>query len=335
MTSSLQNPKVSVLIPTYKYARFLPEAIESVLRQSFADFELLVSDDASADGSAEIIERYAAQDSRIRCKIQPSNLGMVANWNACLREARGQYIKYVFGDDFLIERDAITRFVDMLESAPAARLAVSARTIVDEQSQPLEIWDHAGTQGLIDGPELISACLRGNRNLIGEPTAVMFRKADANREFDPAFKQVVDLEFWIYLIGDGKLAYTSTPLCAFRRHPQQQTEINRQTMNGQIEHRRLIQRYQHYFIRRREHKVDVFDRLYRLRKKKNLPPDELEFMKLLASMLGDSYHSYWLRHKLVQPFRKARHSWQKHVAPRLPEKSPAARSANDASVDGK
>ena len=71
------TPKISVLIPTHNYARYLPEAIESVLAQDFTDYELLVSDDASTDNSADIICRYAARDPRIRAEFQrratPSN----------------------------------------------------------------------------------------------------------------------------------------------------------------------------------------------------------------------------------------------------------------------
>src|ERR1039458_5233071 len=99
-------PRVSVLTPTFNYARYLPEAIESVLQQDFRDFELLIADDASTDGSAEIIHRYAAKDERIRFKIHSKNLGMVSNWNWCLSDARGEYVKFLFGDDRLACSDA-------------------------------------------------------------------------------------------------------------------------------------------------------------------------------------------------------------------------------------
>ena len=101
------HPKVSVLIPTFRYARFLPAAVDSVLAQEFRDFELLISDDASGDGSAEIIRSYAARDPRIRFHIHPGNIGMVSNWNWCLGEARGDHVKFLFGDDCLVSRLAL------------------------------------------------------------------------------------------------------------------------------------------------------------------------------------------------------------------------------------
>jgi len=66
------TPRVSVLIPTYNYGRYLPEAIESVLAQEFGDFELILSDDASTDGSADIVHRYAGRDARIRACVRPA-----------------------------------------------------------------------------------------------------------------------------------------------------------------------------------------------------------------------------------------------------------------------
>ena len=103
-------PRVSVLIPTFNYARYLPEAIESVMQQDFREFELLIADDASTDASADIICHYAAKDARIRFTIHSRNLGMVANWNWCLSEAKGEYVKFLFGDDRLAGNPGTQRF---------------------------------------------------------------------------------------------------------------------------------------------------------------------------------------------------------------------------------
>ena len=83
----MNRPKISVLIPTYNYARFLPEAIESVLTQECRDFELLIVDDCSADNTAAIVLPFCARDERVRFSVNSANLGMVNNWNHCLQEA--------------------------------------------------------------------------------------------------------------------------------------------------------------------------------------------------------------------------------------------------------
>ncbi len=97
-------------------------------------------------------------------------------------------------------------------------LAVSGRLILDEQSRAVEIWDELGAPGLKPGREVIVRCLRRDRNLIGEPSAVMFRRAAGLRGFDPAWRQLIDQEMWFHLLSAGDLAYDPEPLCAFRQH---------------------------------------------------------------------------------------------------------------------
>src|SRR3954465_15469514 len=136
----MKTPTLSVLIPNFNYAQYLPEALESVLSQEFQDFELLISDDCSQDGSAKVIESYVSRDGRIRAKIHSSNLGMVENWNWCLAEARGEYIKFLLADDKLADSRALTQFVEMLDANPSASLAASARVVRWEESEKQEVW---------------------------------------------------------------------------------------------------------------------------------------------------------------------------------------------------
>jgi len=231
-------PKVSILVPTYNFARFLPETIDSILEQDFRDFELLISDDCSTDDSAGVIAGYAARDSRIRFQIHPANLGMVQNWNWCLSQARGEYIKFVFGDDKLAGPQALAKLVGLLETNASASLAVSARNIIDENSKVGDVWDHLGPPGLYPGRKVIEKCWELiSCNLIGEPTAVLFRKRDATRGFDIRYRQIVDLEMWFHLLEKGDLIHTSEALCCFRRHEQQQTKVNN---NGNFSERECM-----------------------------------------------------------------------------------------------
>jgi hypothetical protein len=236
-------PKVSVLIPSYQYARYLPEAIESVLAQRFGDFELIVSDDASTDGTAELLRAYAGRDPRIEVHVQPKNLGMVAHWNWCLRRARGEYVKFVFGDDRLVSRGALGRMVAMLDDHPGSVLAATARLVLDEASQVTDEWSELGAAGRQDGRAVIARALWVDRNIIGEPSAVLFRREAAARGFDPALRQVVDLELWFHLLRQGDLVFDPAPLCSFRRHPLQQTARNRAGQIGPLECLVLTVRY--------------------------------------------------------------------------------------------
>lgn len=219
-------PKVSVCIPTYNYARFLPEAIESVTGQSFTDYELLILDDCSQDGTGEVVAEYARREPRIDFRVNPVNLGMVENWNRCLLLARGEYIKFLFGDDAFCSTDALRRMVDVLDRDSSVSLVASARVVVDESSRATGVWSEFPDGFVCEGGDVIRRCLEFQRNLIGEPSAVMFRKAQALRGFDRRYRQIVDEEMWFHLLEQGRFAYIGEPLCTFRQHPAQQTRVN-------------------------------------------------------------------------------------------------------------
>lgn len=222
----MQQPKISVCIPTYNYGRYISEAIESVLNQSFTDFELLVADDSSSDSTDEILQKYAAQDSRVRYIRHDINKGMVENWNFCLREARGKYIKFLFGDDFFPSTQTLDKMLNAMETDESISLVGSSRIIVDENSVQTDVWEYCNKSFIENGSNIINTCLLGRQNLIGEPTAVMFKKSQSVRGFDTRYKQIVDLEMWFHLLEQGKYAYLNEPLCAFRVHNEQQTAKN-------------------------------------------------------------------------------------------------------------
>ena len=315
----MSPPKISVLIPTYNYGRFLPEAIESVLAQEFQDFELLIVDDGSKDDTAEAVAPYCARDKRVQFSVNAANLGMVNNWNHCLELARGEYIKFLFGDDKLCHPRALGKMLAMLESHPSAALAASARVVVDERSEAVDVYRDL-PDGCHNGRKIITECLmRNGKNIVGEPSAVLFRKADARRGFDPQYLQIVDIEMWFHLLEKGDLVYTREPLCAFRCHPLQQTERNTGAGIAWKEHALFIasQAVQPQFPRE-----VVFPILYHLRRWRGRNPDAdgpdmLEWQQRLTARWGAGWQwRYWLyclRYKLAKPFRNLAHSAQKRI----------------------
>jgi glycosyltransferase involved in cell wall biosynthesis len=218
---------VSVCIPTYNYARYLPQAIDSILSQSFEDFELLIIDDCSTDDTTGVVTGYAIRDTRIRFIVNPQRKGMVNNWNECLSKARGKYIKFLFADDLLTSLDALSRMFSMIESDDRISLVSCSRKIVDGELRVKKVLAPFGRDLIAEGSSLIRLCLARQLNLAGEPTAVMFRKADAARGFRPEFKQIVDQEMWFHILEKGSFAYICEPLVAFRSHSLQQSIHNR------------------------------------------------------------------------------------------------------------
>jgi glycosyltransferase involved in cell wall biosynthesis len=313
-------PKVSVLIPTYNYARFLPEAIESVLAQDFTDFELLISDDASPDDSAAVIRRYAARDPRIRVQLHTQNVGMVANWNGCLRQARGEYVKFMFGDDRFMRVDALRQMVAALDASPPVVLVASARAILDEDSRVTTVWNEWRHAGRHAGAAVIDRCMREDRNLVGEPSAVLFRRADAARGFDPQLRQVVDQEMWFHLLLRGEFFYLPEPLCAFRQHESQQTAVNRRANVGPIESLLLLARYLDQVSDpklgrgRLARQQMLFQRLYYSRKHAPRTPSMLAVEQAVRERLGPQwYRALWCWHRVSKPFRNLRRFVARHL----------------------
>jgi len=234
-------PKISVLIPCYHQAQFLPETLESVLRQDFQDFEVIASDDASLDNSFPILQDYARRDSRIRIFKHNTNLGMVENWNFCLRQARGEAVKLMGGDDRLNRPDCLSRQWQSLQ-APGVALAASARTIINESSVKIETLVNLPS-GVYSQDKIIPKILEHQDNLIGEPVCCLFHRKDATRGFHPDYLQNTDIEMWFHLLRFGGLAYDAEPLVAFRRHPDQNTNIHNKSGLSLEEHRLLMLRY--------------------------------------------------------------------------------------------
>jgi len=119
------NPLVSVLLTSYNREAFIAESIESVLAQTLRDFELIVSDDQSSDGTVAIANDYARRDSRIRVSINDTNLGDYGNRNKAASLARGQFLKYHDSDDVMY-RHCLAVMTEALSAEPRAGFALSS-----------------------------------------------------------------------------------------------------------------------------------------------------------------------------------------------------------------
>lgn len=127
---------VSIGLPVYNGERFLAEAIADILAQDHADFELIISDNASTDGTEAICRRFAAQDRRVSYRRAPENRGAAWNFNETVRLARHGLFKWAAHDDRL-EPGFVGACVRALESAPTAVLAYTQAVEIDDQGREL------------------------------------------------------------------------------------------------------------------------------------------------------------------------------------------------------
>ena len=129
-------PTVSIGLPVYNGERHIREALDSLLAQTYRDFELIVSDNASTDATAEICRVYAARDQRIRYVRNPTNIGANPNFRRVLDLARGRYFKWAACDD-VCHPTYLGRCVEMLEADRSLVLCHSRTVLVDEEGRPV------------------------------------------------------------------------------------------------------------------------------------------------------------------------------------------------------
>jgi glycosyltransferase involved in cell wall biosynthesis len=211
------EPLVSVCIPSYNNEEFIAQTLESVLDQSFSDFELIVVDDCSTDRTVSIIKGFS--DPRIRFSQNPRNLGLIGNWNKTLSCARGKYVKLLCGDD-LLELDCLARQAPVLEdtSNRDVVLAICNRTVINSPGEVVFRRKCPFHDGRITGRELFQKSVRRGSNLIGEPAVGLFRNGilDQTTPCQPANSYTIDLELLAELLKHGDAFVDHTSLASFR-----------------------------------------------------------------------------------------------------------------------
>ncbi|GAA3243095.1 glycosyltransferase family 2 protein [Pseudonocardia petroleophila] len=128
-----RTPRLSIGLPVYNGERYLPEALRGLLGQTFGDFELVVSDNASTDATEAICRAAAERDPRVRYVRQPRNIGLAGNHNAVFTLARGELFKWAADDD-VYDPDLLARCVAALDAAPGAVLAHCWTAVLDEET---------------------------------------------------------------------------------------------------------------------------------------------------------------------------------------------------------
>jgi glycosyltransferase involved in cell wall biosynthesis len=205
---------VSVVIPAYNYAHFLPEAIASVLAQTGAELELILVDDGSTDNTPEVCARYT--DPRVRT-VRQANAGLSAARNTGIREARLPYVAFLDADDRWEAGFLTAVFREFHRLGPEFVAIGTACSRMNSDGQPLP----PPRQNFLHTGELTAAsfCLR-NRPL---SSSVVVRR-DVFAEcgtFDPALRSSEDRDMWIRITARGhRFYYLGEPLAVIRRHPQ-------------------------------------------------------------------------------------------------------------------
>ena len=233
-------PKVSVIIPTYNRADLVGDSIESVLRQSFLDFELIVVDDGSTDNTRSVVESF--QDPRIRY-IYQENQGVVAAQNTGVKACHGEYITVLGSDDVLLA-NALEKGVKVLDRSPEVAFSFGQTYLMDENKHVFDLFKPrpqkaSYVRGGIE--EIRYFLIHGNH--IG-PSMAMIRKSCFTEVgmFDPAFREgSEDFDLWVRLSKKFAVAYIADPLAKCRVHSDSITN-NREIQEIENKHLLILER---------------------------------------------------------------------------------------------
>lgn len=207
MGNSAHTPSLSIIVPTYNGSRFVAETLDSIIGQSFEDFEILVIDDASSDNTVEVV--MSIGDRRIRLIRNETNLGVAHTRNKAATQARGRYISPHDQDD-LSEPDRFLKQIQLLESNPKLDVVGSwVKTFGDSN----EVWRYPEHED-----DLKCRILFGCE--IAHTTAVIRTSAISSLErlYDPSVPLCSDYELFSRMSLVGGVANIPEPLVRYRRH---------------------------------------------------------------------------------------------------------------------
>jgi acetyltransferase-like isoleucine patch superfamily enzyme len=217
----MARPTLSVMIPTYNCAKYLRDAITSVLEQDYEDFELIITDNASTDDTQDVIREFT--DARIQSHRNPRNLGISGNLNRCMELASGKYLRHLCADDALLP-GILRKQVEALETHANVGLVTCDMFITDDN---LNGRDRANFYpGTEHGKKVIRACCLSFNNRIGGPSNVMFRRiATQGQWFSPRLQWLADIDFYSRILETADYLNIDEPGYLYRRHESAATAI--------------------------------------------------------------------------------------------------------------
>ncbi len=204
----MSRPRVSVLMSVYNGERYLRESVESILNQTFKDFEFIIVDDASEDASLEILETYRRKDTRIRLVQNANNIGLTSSLNKVIQMSRGDYLARQDADD-ISESERLVFQLRFLEDYPDVGVLGTWVAYVDKQGQRTGIWQTPTTPSLVRWSLFFG-------NSIAHPS-VMLRSSlvEGGVAYRPEISYAQDYDLWVRL--SAKTQLTNLPEILYLR----------------------------------------------------------------------------------------------------------------------
>jgi glycosyltransferase involved in cell wall biosynthesis len=212
----LPAPRVSFVIPTYNYGRYIAGAIDSLLSQTYGPIELIVIDDASTDDTGRVLDSYL-QDPRVRIVRHTTNHGHIRTYNEGLRMARGEFVGLLSADDVCLSPTAVERQVAVFDSDPQVGFVYSALTVVDDTVSVLFTAPQWPADGIRPGIEEFRRLLFEN---LVPASGTLVRKALHERlgYYDEGLAHAGDWDLWLRLAAHAPVGFVADSLYGYRVH---------------------------------------------------------------------------------------------------------------------
>lgn len=213
---------VEIIIPVYNGAKYIAQTIQSVQEQTFQDFRIIVSDNASTDDTVAVVESIG--DPRVELIRQSENIGPQRNFNALIQATRAEYVKMFCADDVLLP-EALERQVEALRNTPGAVLCSCDSIMTDaglRLGKPMRF-----RHGVVEREELVKECVRDLRNWVGGPSNFLAR-GEVLRQcaFRSEFKFLSDMIIGLDMLRHGVFVGLDEPGYLYRRHETSDTMVS-------------------------------------------------------------------------------------------------------------
>lgn len=208
-------PKVSVIVPAYNVSAYIEDALRSLERQTFQNFEVLIVNDGSTDKTVDVVKPFVERDSRFRL-LHKANGGLSSARNYGIRHALGEYIALLDGDD-VYDQDKLANHVAHLDHNPKVGVVYSASRAIRDDGRPTFIY----LSGKPINSNLLLALLC--KNFVGHGSNAMFRRCIFSEvgEFDENLRSLEDIDYWLRIAATQNWEFYREPrtLCYYRVRP--------------------------------------------------------------------------------------------------------------------
>ncbi|MCH9626114.1 MAG: Undecaprenyl-phosphate 4-deoxy-4-formamido-L-arabinose transferase [Chlamydiales bacterium] len=217
------NPKLSIIISCYNYAHFLKESIDSILKQDYTDYELILIDDGSSDTTWEILQTYQAQNSSIRIFQNHVNQGLFAAYKSGWREAKGEYIHFFSADD-VYRPSCLSKMMRLFEKNPQLRLVCTDIEYFQKNSQKTtKLLDNQTEPQIYTPKEMVPLFELTNFWVPGLTCIVKNETLKKHGYLDPKLENISDWYCFHKIALFEGIGYIPEPLIAMRLHDETYT----------------------------------------------------------------------------------------------------------------